>query len=106
MTYNNFDAKIPKINNLDSYEKRMLENCKKYMDTTKKHLSKREFRNALKAVMSLAQEGNKYIDAKAPWKQLRKDKNEAALTFHCINNYFKLKSHDEPFSTFLFPKIG
>ncbi len=80
MTYNYFDGKTPDIEDENSESKKILEKCNNSMDKTKSFLEKREFRNALKSVMSLAQEGNKYIDFQAPWKQFKDNKNNAALT--------------------------
>ena len=82
MTYNNFEGKTPNIENQNDESTELLKKCKESMEKTKNFLEKREFRNALKSVMSLAQEGNKYIDFQAPWKQIKENKKDAALTLH------------------------
>ena len=61
--------------------------------------------------MSLAQEGNKYIDSKAPWKQIKENKNDAALTLHTaltiISNLRIIMNPFLPFSSKkLAPFIG
>ncbi len=84
MTYNNFEGKTPNIENQNDESTELLKKCKESMEKTKNFLEKREFRNALKSVMSLAQEGNKYIDFQAPWKQIKENKvdmNISVLNF-------------------------
>ena len=111
MTYNNFEGKVPNTKEQNPESIDILKKCKEYMDKTKKFLEKREFRNGLKSVMSLAQEGNKYIDSKAPWKQIKEDKNDAALTLHTaltiISNLRIIMNPFLPFSSKkLAPFIG
>jgi methionyl-tRNA synthetase len=111
MTYNNFEGKVPNTKEQNPESIAILKKCKKYMDKTKKFLEKREFRNGLKSVMSLAQEGNKYIDSKAPWKQIKENKNDAALTLNTaltiISNLRIIMNPFLPFSSKkLAPFIG
>ena len=45
-----------------------------------KNLEACHFREALKNVMSLAQETNRYLDNQAPWRTLREDRPTAATS--------------------------
>ena len=77
---NNFESKAPEPNNLDNEDKKMIKTIKDTFESTYNFLSARQFRNGLKSIMSLAQEGNKYIDSKAPWKQVKDDTEKASTT--------------------------
>jgi methionyl-tRNA synthetase len=46
------------------------------------HLEACRFKQAIRAVMSLAQEGNRYFDAAAPWRLVKEDAKRAATVLH------------------------
>ena len=48
------------------------------MTTVDKLLFECHFKEAIKAAMSLAQEANRYLDEKSPWKVIKQDRNLAA----------------------------
>jgi methionyl-tRNA synthetase len=77
---NNFDNKVPKPIDLNENDKRMIESIKGTFKVTHKYIYARQFRNALKSIMALAQDGNKYVDYNAPWKEIKTDKQRAATT--------------------------
>ena len=77
---NNFDNEIPNPTNIQLEDEKMINLIKETYEKTYKFLELRQFRNGLKSIMALAQEGNKYIDLKAPWKQVKEDTNKAATT--------------------------
>lgn len=41
-----------------------------------------KFKNALRAIMALAQDGNRYFDAQAPWKLVKQEDDRAATVLH------------------------
>lgn len=48
-------------------------------------LERCEFKNAIRVLMELARSGNQYIDAKAPWRQLKQDRAACGTTlYHSI----------------------
>ena len=77
---NNFHNIIPEPKELSKVDQEIIEKVKLTFTAAHKHLSNRQFRNALKSIMLLAQEGNKYIDLKAPWKEVKEDMEKASNT--------------------------
>ncbi len=52
------------------------------LSETDKALHGCNFREAIKLAMSLAQEANRYLDEKAPWKEIKVDKAAAARSLY------------------------
>ncbi|MEM3043216.1 MAG: methionine--tRNA ligase [Thermoplasmata archaeon] len=66
-----------------------------------RHLEACEFKSALKAIMNLAQFGNRYIDTRAPWKLIREDKTKCGGALHnCLRLTKALCVLMEPFLPF------
>ncbi len=55
---------------------------KKALEEVSQHLEKCEFKNAIRRAMELARFGNQYIDAKAPWRQLKESREACASTLY------------------------
>jgi methionyl-tRNA synthetase len=53
---------------------------KKALEEVSQYLEKCEFKNGIKRAMELARFGNQYIDARAPWKQLKENRQDCADT--------------------------
>jgi methionyl-tRNA synthetase len=65
------------------------------------HLENCRFRAAIGEAMNLAREGNKYIDARAPWHAARTDRADAAASlFTCVQVIAALKTMLYPFLPF------
>ena len=79
-TYRNFDGRIPSPGALDSQSQRLLEQAADTLDSVDNVLGGCRFRLAISQVMSLAQEANRYLDGKAPWKTLKEDRETTATT--------------------------
>lgn len=77
---NNFDNVVPSTSNMQPEDENMINLIKETYEKTYNFLELRQFRNGLKSIMALAQEGNKYIDFKAPWKEVKEDTNKAGTT--------------------------
>ncbi len=58
------------------------EAIEKALNEVGQHLEKCEFKRGIKRAMELARFGNQYLDAKAPWKQLKEDREACATTLH------------------------
>jgi methionyl-tRNA synthetase len=57
-----------------------------------------EFRRALRAFMSLAQAGNQYFDAKAPWALVKTDREACGTALHvCLKMIAALAVYSAPF---------
>jgi methionyl-tRNA synthetase len=76
--YRNFDGCVPEARELDDPSQSLMENGKNHLDTAGELLSKYSFRQAIMRAMLLAQETNRYLDEKAPWKIIKEDKQAAA----------------------------
>jgi methionyl-tRNA synthetase len=80
--YRNFDASVPQPGELDSQDQAIMESAKATLETTDKRLYGCRFREAIRAAMSLAQEANRYLDEKAPWKVIKEDRQAAATSLY------------------------
>jgi methionyl-tRNA synthetase len=80
--YRNFDRQIPNPGELGPDDLALVAKADQALEATAASLEAARFREALNAGMGLAREGNRYIDAQAPWKQVKEDKAAAARTLH------------------------
>jgi methionyl-tRNA synthetase len=78
LAYRNFDRAIPSPGDLDDASRRMLSRGSDVLDAVGASLGACRFRMAIGQAMGLAQEANRYLDAKAPWKTLKKDRAATA----------------------------
>jgi methionyl-tRNA synthetase len=76
-TFKNFGA-VPTRGVLDDRDKAALERISKAERDVREELSECRFRDALRSMMDLAQFGNQYFDAVAPWALIRSDKERCA----------------------------
>lgn len=80
-TYKNF-GEIPARGQLDERDSQALARISAAADEVNSALSSCEFRKALKGVMDLAQFGNQYFDAVAPWSLVGTDKARCGTVLH------------------------
>jgi methionyl-tRNA synthetase len=80
-TYKNF-GEIPAKGELDERDRAALARISEAEREVVDSLSRCEFRRALKAVMDLAQYGNQYFDAVAPWSLVGTDKARCGTVLH------------------------
>ena len=80
ITTRNFDGTVPKAGDLDESDRAMLAACDTALTEASAALEARHFRDGLRAGMSLAQHGNRYVDQKQPWVTVKQDKNAAATS--------------------------
>ncbi|MBT3941109.1 MAG: methionine--tRNA ligase [Chloroflexi bacterium] len=80
LTTRNFDDAVPEPGELGPDENAALEACDTALKEAGEHLAGRRFREGLRSFMALAQHGNRYIDTRAPWKQVKEDRDGAATT--------------------------
>jgi methionyl-tRNA synthetase len=77
-TYRNFDQRVPSAGEPDAESKALLKKAEATLASVDKLLYSCHFREALREIMALAQEANRYLDNKAPWKKIKDDRNAAA----------------------------
>ena len=78
-TQRNFAGVLPACGELDSQSQALLHKAETALDTVDRLLCGCHFRESVRTAMALAQEGNRYLDDKAPWKAI-KDDSQAAGT--------------------------
>ena len=79
-TYRNFDGKIPTPGPLGEADQKMLDAAREAMDSVGGSLEQCHFKAALGLAFGLAQETNRYLDAKAPWRAIKDNREDAATT--------------------------
>jgi methionyl-tRNA synthetase len=77
-TYRNFDGKVPDPGGLDEIDAQMMSSAQVAMERVGDSLYHTHFRAAITQAFALAQESNRYLDTKAPWRSIRTDEREAA----------------------------
>ena len=82
-TYRNFDGKVPEAGTLDEIDEQMLEAARSALDTVSDSLHQTRFKTAIGQAFALAQETNRYLDTKAPWRTIKTDRQEAATSL-CV----------------------
>ena len=80
LTSRNFDGRVPSPDALDEQSSQMLEDAASSHRGVGRSLEGCRFRAAIQQAMSLAQDANRYLDSRAPWKSLKSDPREAATT--------------------------
>jgi methionyl-tRNA synthetase len=80
-TFKNYGA-VPKRGELDERDRAALARIERTEKEVRSSLEACESREALKALMDLAQSGNQYFDAVAPWALVRSDKERCGTVLH------------------------
>ena len=81
-TYRNFDGCVPEPGELDIRSQALLDRAKDTFNTIDELLYHCHFREAMRSAMSLAQEANRYLDEKSPWKILKHNRQAAATALY------------------------
>lgn len=105
-TYRNFDGKVPESGALDDVDKNIIKESDACVEKVGESISKCYFKQAIQSAMSLAQQANRYLDDKAPWKKIKEDKQAAATSLYvAINVISRLKTMLAPFIPFSSQKV-
>ncbi len=75
-------GEIPKPGELASVDMDALEKIEEQWRKVGDHLELCEFKAAMKALMELAKTGNQYMDTKAPWSQVKEDREACGTTLY------------------------
>lgn len=73
LTHKYFEGKVPAAGELMPEDKAVMEEIRGYIATLENDLEHFHFRDALKAAMSVARAGNKYLADTEPWKLAKAD---------------------------------
>ena len=79
-TYRNFDGKVPGVQSLDEGDQGLLRAARETMDSVDENLYHCRFKAAIGQAFGLAQEANRYLDTKAPWKTIKEDRDQAGAS--------------------------
>jgi methionyl-tRNA synthetase len=76
--YRNFDGCVPQSGKLDEPSRKLMAQAEETLNTVGDFIARCRFKQGMMAAMSLAQEANRYLDDKSPWKIIKEDKQAAA----------------------------
>jgi methionyl-tRNA synthetase len=81
-TYRRFDGRVPQPGELDAESRALLEKAETALKDVGENIALCRFRAGLSAAMGFAQETNRYLDDKEPWKAIREDPQAAATSLY------------------------
>jgi methionyl-tRNA synthetase len=100
-TYRNFQGRIPQPEALDGDAQRFLGRAAELFKDIDDNLGHCHFRTALGNAMAMAQEANRYLDAKEPWKTVKDNLPGTATTLWVVLSVINcLKTALHPFLPF------
>ena len=80
LTHRHYQGKVPEPESLDEADGQLLDRTRELFDEVGKNLELCRFRMGVSSVMALAQETNRYLDTKAPWKVVKQNPRAAATS--------------------------
>jgi len=106
LMYRNFEGQVPPILNIDADSKALMNKAEMTLKNTDNLLYNCHFRESVREAMALAQEANRYLDSKAPWKTIKTDKDTAGTYLSVVlNTICYLKTILYPFLPFSSEKL-
>ncbi len=78
--YKNFDGAVPPAGDLDASSVALLKRSGETLSNVDGLLHGCHFREAIRTAMGLAQEANRYLDEKSPWKAIKQDRLAAGTS--------------------------
>ena len=82
--YKRFDGRVPEPGELDDADRALLAQVEAGFETVGELYNACKFRAALNEALALAREANGYLDRKAPWFQIKEDRDAAATSVYVI----------------------
>jgi len=73
---------VPAAKELENVDMEFLEKARELIEHASQGIEKCSFQAGIRNVMAIAALGNKYLDDKAPWKQIKEDKDACATTIN------------------------
>lgn len=80
--YRSFDGCVPTPGEFDSHSQALLNKAKDTLNMMDELLYWCHFKGAIRLAMSLAQETNRYLDEKSPWKIIKQDRQASATALY------------------------
>jgi methionyl-tRNA synthetase len=104
--YRNFDGCVPEPGELDEPSQAIIDKARETIDTVGGLIARCHFKQAIMMAMTIAQETNRYLDEKAPWKMIKEDRQAAATSLYvALNVISQLKTMLYPFLPFSSQKL-
>ncbi|GAB4567719.1 MAG: methionine--tRNA ligase [Anaerolineae bacterium] len=104
--YRRFDGRVPEPGPLDEADQALLARIRDGFDAVGQRLAECRFKAALLEAMSLAQEANRYLNAKEPWNLIKTDPQGAATAIYvCLQAIDWLRVIFSPFLPFSSQKL-
>jgi methionyl-tRNA synthetase len=104
--YRRFDGCVPASGEVDSISQGLLDKTEETLKIMDAFLYCCRFREAIKSAMSLAQETNRYLEDKSPWKVIKQDRQAAATALYVALNVLSgLRTALYPFLPFSSQKL-
>ena len=99
--YRNFEGSVPEPGEYDTRDSQILAGARNTLESVDGLLHGCHFREAIRTIMALAQEANRYLDDKSPWKKIKEDRQAAATSLYvALNVITSLKTVLYPFLPF------
>ena len=80
--YRNFNGCVPTPGEFDSHSQELIDKASDTLNTMDNLLYRCHFKEAIRSAMSLAQDTNRYLDEKSPWKTLKQDRQASATALY------------------------
>ncbi|UCE97688.1 MAG: methionine--tRNA ligase [Dehalococcoidia bacterium] len=77
-----FDGLVPLPAKFDSRSQNLIDRAEETMKVIDGFLCKCRFKDAIKSALALAQESNRYLEEKSPWKVIKQDRQSAATALY------------------------
>jgi methionyl-tRNA synthetase len=107
--YKNFEGRVPAYDDIDGRGNEVINMADSVFNTIFADnglLYNCNFKQSLKIAMTVAQEANRYLDEKSPWKIIKEDKQAAANSLYvAISIISRLKTMLYPFLPFSSQKV-
>jgi len=104
--YKNFDGCVPQSGKLDDQSQKLLDKAEETLKNVGELIYQCHFKQGVMAAMALAQEANRYLDDKSPWKIIKEDREAAATSLYvALGVISALKTALYPFLPFSSQKL-
>jgi methionyl-tRNA synthetase len=104
--YRNFDGCVPEPRELDNQSQALLKKAEETLKNVGELIAQCRFKQGIMAAMALAQEANRYLDDKSPWKIIKEDRGAAATSLYvALGVISALKTALYPFLPFSSQKL-
>jgi methionyl-tRNA synthetase len=103
----NFDGCVPQPGKLDDQSQKLLTKAEETLNSVGELISQCHFKQGIMAAMALAQEANRYLDDKSPWKIIKENRVGAATSLYvALGVISALKTALYPFLPFSSQKLN